>query len=265
LTPFIPPNDGTWGHFGASGILAASGLIYFAYIGFESVSVAAQEARDPRRDIPIGILGSLFICTVLYMLMAIVLTGITDWRTLNVPNPVSFAVGKIPALRWLVIPVDIGALAGLATVTFVALYGQSRVFYAMARDGFLPPQFSAISPRFRTPLRGTVITGIGAALLAAIFPLDILADLVSIGTLLAFVVVCAGIMILRVTAPGARRVFRTPWVWFVAPAGIASCGLMMVSLSNATWNRLVWWTIIGIAIYFAYGWRHAAPSKWKVQ
>src|SRR4029077_599794 len=144
LTPFIPPNDGTWGHFGVSGILAASGLIYFAYTGFESVSVAAQEARDPRRDIPIGTLGSLFICTVLYILMAIVLTGITDWRTLNVPNPVSFAVGRIPALRWLVIPVDIGALAGLATVTFVALYGQSRVFYAMARDGFLPRPFSAI-------------------------------------------------------------------------------------------------------------------------
>ena len=265
LTPFIPPNDGTWGHFGVSGILAASGLIYFAYIGFESVSVAAQEARNPRRDIPIGILGSLFICTVLYILMAIVLTGITDWRTLNVPNPVSFAVGRIDALRWLVIPVDIGALAGLATVTFVALYGQSRVFYAMARDGFLPPHFAAIHRRFRTPLRGTVITGVAAALLAAIFPLDILADLVSIGTLLAFIVVCAGIMVLRITAPGAQRIFRTPWAWFVAPAGIVSSGLMMVSLSNATWVRLVLWTLIGLAIYFAYGWRHAAPSKWKVQ
>ena len=265
LTPFIPQNNGEWGHFGASGVLAASGLIYFAYIGFESVSVAAQEARDARRDVPIGILGSLFICTALYMLMALVLTGITDWRTLDVPNPVSFAVGRIAELRWLVVPVDIGALAGLATVTFVALYGQSRVFYAMARDGFLPPLFSAVHPRFRTPHRGTIVTGVVAAGLAAIFPLDILADLVSIGTLLAFVVVCVGIMILRRTAPGAKRPFRTPWVWFVAPAGVASCALMMVSLSTATWLRLVLWTVVGLAIYFVYGYRHAAPSKWKVQ
>jgi APA family basic amino acid/polyamine antiporter len=265
LTPFIPPNSGEWGHFGASGILAASGLIYFAYIGFETVSVAAQEARNPRRDIPIGILGSLLICTVLYVLMAVVLTGIGDWRSLDVPNPVSFAVGKIPALRWLVIPIDIGALVGLASVTFIALYGQSRVFYAMARDGFLPRLFSEVHPKLKTPHRGTVATGLVAALLAAIFPLDILADLVSIGTLLAFVIVCVGIMILRVTTPHAHRQFRTPWVWFVAPAGIVTCGLMMVSLSNATWIRLVVWTILGLVIYFAYGHRHAAPWKWKVQ
>ncbi|MEA2825503.1 MAG: basic amino acid/polyamine antiporter, family [Alphaproteobacteria bacterium] len=265
LTPFIPPNDGEWGHFGASGILAASGLIYFAYIGFETVSVAAQEARNPRRDIPIGILGSLLICTVLYILMAIVLTGITDWRDLNVPNPVSFAIARIPALTWLVIPIDIGALVGLASVTFIALYGQSRVFYAMARDGFLPPLFSEVHARFRTPHRGTVATGLVAALLAALFPLDILADLVSIGTLLAFVVVCVGIMMLRVSAPHVRRQFRTPWVWFVAPAGVFSCGLMMFSLSNATWVRLVLWTILGLIIYFAYGQRHTAPWKWKVQ
>jgi basic amino acid/polyamine antiporter, APA family len=265
LTPFVPPNEGEWGRFGVSGIFAASGLVFFAYLGFESVSVAAQEARNPRRDIPIGILGSLAICTVLYMFMAVVLTGIGDWRVLNVPNPVSFAVGKIASLQWLVIPIDIAALAGLASVTFIALYGQSRVFYAMARDGFLPPLFSDVHPRFRTPHRGTLWTGILAALLAAIFPLDILADLVSIGTLLAFVVVCAGIMILRVTAPHVRRVFRTPFVWFVAPAGVIFCGAMMASLSGATWARLVVWTLLGLMIYFAYGFRHAAPSKWKVE
>ena len=265
LTPFVPPNTGEWGKFGMSGILAASGMIYFAYIGFESVSVAAQEAKNPRRDIPIGIMGSLFLCTGLYLLMAIVLTGITDWRTLDVPNPVSFAVGKIAALNWLVLPINIAALVGLASVTFVSLYGQSRVFYAMARDGFLWPLFSAVHPRFRTPHRGTIVTGAVAALLAAIFPLDILADLVSIGTLLAFVVVCVGIMMLRVSAPNAARAFRTPLVWFVAPAGVFSCGLMMVSLSNATWIRLVLWTALGLAIYFFYGHRHAAPWKWKVQ
>jgi len=239
-------------------------MIFFAYIGFEAVSVAAQEAKNPRRDLPIGILGSLAICTVLYMGMALVLLGITDWRTLDVPNPVSFAVGKISAMQWLVMPINIGAMVGLASVVFVGLYGQSRVFYSMARDGFLPPAFSAVHKRFKTPHRGTIITGFFAALLAAVFPLDVLADLVSIGTLLAFVAVCGGIMILRRTAPKARRPFRTPYVWFTAPAGIAICGLMMFSLADGTWVRLVAWTAIGIAIYFSYGVWHAAPSKWKV-
>jgi len=264
LTPFIPPNTGEFGKFGISGILAASGMIFFAYIGFEAVSVAAQEAKNPRRDIPIGILGSLVICTVLYVGMAVVLTGITDWRTLDVPNPVSFAIEKIAALHWLVLPIDIAALVGLASVTFVSLYGQSRVFYSMARDGFLPPLFAAVHPRFKTPHSGTIVTTLVALILAAIFPLDILADLVSIGTLMAFVVVCAGILILRVTTPKAARPFRIPFVWFVAPAGILTCGLMMYSLSDATWIRLVIWTALGIVIYLAYGARHAKPSKWKV-
>ncbi|MDE2476029.1 MAG: amino acid permease [Alphaproteobacteria bacterium] len=264
LTPLIPPNTGQWGHFGLSGILAASGLIFFAFIGFESVSVAAQEARDPKRDLPIGILGSLAICTVLYVLVAIVLTGITDWRKLDVPDPMAFAVGQVGALHWLVLPVDVAALAGLATVTFVSLYGQSRIFYAMARDGFLPSIFAAVHPEFQTPFQGTLVTAIAAAALAAIFPLDILADLVSIGTLIAFISVCAGVMILRLTAPDVPRPFHTPWVWVVAPLGVFTCGLMMFSLSNATWTRLILWSAIGIAIYFFYG-RHRAPAwKWRV-
>src|SRR5580765_2621062 len=167
LTPFMPANTGEWGKFGMSGVLAASGMIFFAYIGFEAVSVAAQEAKNPQRDLPIGILGSLLICTVLYILMAVVLTGITDWRTLDVPNPVSFAISKIADLQWLVLPVNIAALAGLASVTFISLYGQSRVFYCMARDGFLPPVFSAVHPNFRTPHLGTIITGGFAAFMAA--------------------------------------------------------------------------------------------------
>jgi APA family basic amino acid/polyamine antiporter len=202
---------------------------------------------------------------VLYILMALVLTGITDWRTLDVPNPVSFAVGRIASLQWLILPVNVGALVGLASVVFVSLYGQSRVFYSMARDGFLWKFFCRVHPRFSTPHIGTIVVGAFAAVLAAIFPLDILADLVSIGTLMAFVVVCLGILILRRSAPNAPRPFRTPWAWFVAPAGVASCALMMFSLSNGTWIRLVVWTIIGIVIYYAYGYRHAAPSKWKVQ
>jgi basic amino acid/polyamine antiporter, APA family len=264
LHPFIPPNEGSFGKFGVTGILAASGMIFFAYIGFEAVSVAAQEAKNPRRDLPIGILGSLAICTLLYIGMAIVLTGVTNWRTLDVPNPVSFALGKIAALQWIVMPINIGAMVGLASVVFVGLYGQSRIFYSMARDGFLPPVFSAVHKRFRTPHRGTIITGIGAILFAAVLPLDILADLVSIGTLLAFVAVCGGILILRRTAPKARRPFRTPFAWFVAPAGIVTCGLMMFSLADGTWVRLVLWTAIGLLIYFVYGIWHAAPSKWKV-
>ncbi|HSZ75637.1 MAG TPA: amino acid permease [Rhizomicrobium sp.] len=265
LTPFIPPNQGSFGKFGMSGVLAASGLIFFSYIGFDSVSVAAQEARNPQRDLPIGILASLGICTALYILMALVLTGITDWRTLDVPNPVSFAVGRIASLQWLILPVNMGALVGLASVVFVSLYGQSRVFYSMARDGFLWKFFCRVHPRFSTPHIGTIVVGVFAAVLAALFPLDILADLVSIGTLMAFVVVCLGILMLRRSAPNAPRPFRTPWAWFVAPAGVVSCALMMFSLSNGTWIRLVVWTIIGIVIYYAYGYRHASPSKWKVQ
>jgi len=264
LTPFLPPNQGTFGKFGISGILAASGMIFFAYIGFEAVSVAAQEAKNPRRDLPIGILGSLGICTALYIFMAIVLLGVTDWRTLDVTNPVSFAISKIGALSWLVPLINLGAIAGLATVVFVSLYGQSRVFYSMARDGFIGKAFCAVHPRFHTPHIGTIIIGAAAALGAAVLPLDILADLVSIGTLLAFVAVCGGIMILRRTAPRARRPFRTPFVWFVAPAGIVICGVMMFSLSDATWVRLVLWTAVGLAIYFLYGVWHAAPWKWKV-
>lgn len=267
LTPFVPQNTGQWGHFGISGILAASGIIFFSFVGFESVSVAAQEAKNPRRDLPIGILGSLAVCTGLYMLMALVLTGITDWRTLDVANPVSFAVSKITGLSWLTLPIDIGAIVGLASVTFVSLYGQSRIFYAMARDGFLPPAFARVHPRSRTPHIGTIITSAVAAILAALFPLDILAELVSVGTLLAFIAVCIGVMILRITAPRAKRKFRIPAVWLIAPAGVVVCAGMMISLfasSPDTGWRLVVWTAIGLAIYFVYGVWHAAPSKWKV-
>jgi APA family basic amino acid/polyamine antiporter len=265
FTPFIPANTGKFGHFGLSGIMMGSAIIFFAYIGFDSVSVAAQETRNPQRDLPIGILASLFICTVLYILISVVLLGIAPYSAMtNVPNPVSFAVGKIATLHWLVPIIDIGASVGLASTIFVGLYGQSRIFYSMARDGFLPRMFAAVHPRFHTPHRGTIITGIFAAALAAFFPINFLALLVSIGTLLAFVVVCAGIMILRVQAPNAKRPFRTPYVWVVAPLGIFFCGAMMASLPIDTWWRLVLWTAAGLIIYFVYGIRHASPSKWKV-
>jgi APA family basic amino acid/polyamine antiporter len=266
FTPFIPKNTGQFGHFGWSGIAMGSAIIFFAYIGFDSVSVAAQECRNPQRDLPIGIMGSLFICTALYIAISIVLLGMAYYPEMaNSPNPVSFAVGKIASLHWLVPVIDIGASVGLASTIFVGLYGQSRIFYSMSRDGFLPKMFAAVHPRFHTPHRGTVITGVFAAALAAVFPLNLLGQLVSIGTLLAFVVVCLGIMILRVQAPLARRPFRTPLVWLSAPLGILFCAGMALSLPNDTWIRLAIWTAIGVAIFFAYGIRHAAPSKWTVK
>jgi APA family basic amino acid/polyamine antiporter len=266
FTPFIPANTGQFGRFGWSGIAQGSAIIFFAYIGFDSVSVAAQETRNPQRDLPIGILASLFICTVLYILISVVLLGMTYYPTmLDIPNPVSFAVGKIPNLHWLVPIIDVGASVGLASTIFVGLYGQSRIFYSMSRDGFLPKMFAAVHTRFKTPHRGTIITGVFAAVIAAIFPTNLLGQLVSIGTLLAFVVVCVGIMILRIQAPNAKRPFKTPLVWIVAPLGILFCGGMMWSLPTDTWVRLVVWTAVGVAIYLIYGIWHAAPSKWKVK
>jgi APA family basic amino acid/polyamine antiporter len=265
ITPFIPPNTGVWGQFGWSGVLRATGVIFFAYIGFDAVSVAAQEARNPKRDIPIGILGSLIICTILYILMSLTMTGLAPYTALNVPHPVYVAIEHAgPQLAWLGFLVDVGAVIGLASVVLVLLLGQSRIFYAMAKDGLVPSFFSDIHPRFRTPWLGTIVTGVFAAALSATVPLDILGELVSIGTLLAFVIVCFGIMILRITRPDIRRPFRTPFVWIVAPLGIVMCGAMMYWLPLDTWLRLVAWTIIGLVIYAVYGMHHAKPSRWAI-
>ncbi|MBV9571098.1 MAG: amino acid permease [Alphaproteobacteria bacterium] len=260
-TPFIPPNTGDWGSFGWSGVLRATGVIFFAYIGFDAVSVAAQEARNPQRDVPLGILGSLIICTVLYMLMSYVLTGLASYTTLNVAHPVSMATESLPATRWLSPFVNVGAIVGLASVVLVLILGQSRIFYAMSKDGMIPPLFCDVHPRFRTPWKGTLITGIFAALLAGFLPLDILGELVSIGTLLAFVIVCVGVMILRLKRPLVHRPFRTPLVYVVAPLGIIMCSAMMAWLPMDTWLRLLVWTVVGVAIYFGYSAKHAKPPR----
>jgi len=263
LTPFIPPNSGTWGEFGWSGVFRATGVIFFAYIGFDAVSVAAQEARNPQRDMPIGILGSLIVCTVLYILMSLTMTGLAPYLSLNVPHPVFVAIETAgPQLAWLGVVVNVGAVVGLASVVLVLLLGQSRVFYAMSRDGLIPPTYSRIHPKYRTPWLGTIITGAIAALLAGIVPLGILGELVSIGTLLAFVIVCLAILVLRVKAPHLHRPFRTPAVWIVAPLGMGMCLFMMAFLPLDTWLRLVVWTIIGLAIYAAYGVRHGKTPAW---
>jgi APA family basic amino acid/polyamine antiporter len=265
LHPFIPPNTGTWGTLGWSGVLRATGVIFFAYIGFDAVSVAAQEAKNPQRDMPIGILGSLVICTVLYILMSLVMTGLVSYTKLNVPHPVFVAIQAAgPSLAWLGFAVDVGAVVGLASVILVLLLGQSRIFYAMAKDGLVPPLFSKVHPSFKTPYIGTIVTGVFAAALGALVPLDILGELVSIGTLAAFVIVCLGILVLRQTKPNARRPFKTPAVWIVAPLGIVMCGAMMLWLPIDTWIRLAVWTAIGLVIYFAYSVRNAKPPRWTI-
>ena len=251
--PFIPENTGVWGQYGWSGILRGSAVIFFAYIGFDAVSTAAQEAKNPQRDMPIGILGSLGISTVLYILVAIVLTGIVSYTFLNVADPIAVGVNEMGAgLFWLRPIIKIAAIAGLSSVILVMMLGQPRIFYTMSKDGLLPPQFSKIHPRFKTPYYSTIITGIVALILAGILPINILGELVSIGTLLAFVIVCIGILVLRYKRPELKRPFKTPFVPLVPILGAGICLLQMYSLPLDTWLRLIIWMAIGIIIYFTY-------------
>ena len=260
-SPFIPEQVAP-GQYGWSGILRGAGVIFFAYIGFDAVSTAAQEAKNPQRDLPIGILGSLAVCTVLYIAMALVMTGMAHYSELNVAHPVFVAIDKAgPALAWLGFLVNIGAIAGLASVVLVMLMGQPRIFYAMSRDGLLPPVFGRVHKSFGTPWIATIITGVVAAAIAGIFPIALLGELVSIGTLLAFVIVCGGILVLRSRRPDLPRPFRTPWVPFVPVMGILICGYMMYGLPRDTWLRLAIWMALGLVIYFAYGIRHSRLAK----
>src|SRR5215469_9795493 len=255
--PFIPPNTGQFGVFGWSGILGAAGVIFFAYIGFDAVSTAAQETVNPQRDMPIGMLASLIICTILYVITSAVLTGMVNYKELDVAAPVALAIDKHPALHWLGIPVKLGAVCGITSVMLVMTIAQARIFFAMARDGLLPPVFGRVHPRFRTPSTGTAITGVCAALIGGLFPVKILGELVSIGTLAAFVTVCLGVLVLRRTRPDLPRPFRAPAPWFTGLAGAAVCTLLMVSLGPATWVRLVVWTGVGVLIYAFYGYKHS--------
>ncbi|MCI0572633.1 MAG: amino acid permease [Myxococcaceae bacterium] len=255
--PFIPPNEGHFGAYGVSGILRGAGLVFFAYIGFDAVSTAAQEAKRPQRDLPIGILGSLGVCTVLYVVVSVVLTGLVPYRQLDVPHPVGFAVGAVPQLRWMAPFVDLGAVLGLASVVLVMLLGQARVFYSMSRDGLLPEWLSRVHPRLRTPWMTQLAVGAFASLFGGMFPIDLLGQLVNIGTLLAFVLVCGGILVLRRTRPELERPFRTPFVPVVPLLGIASCVGLMATLPLDTWLRLFVWLAFGLCIYLAYGRRHS--------
>ena len=259
--PFIPPNTGKWGTFGYSGVLRGAGMVFFAYIGFDAVSTAAQEARNPQRDLPIGILGSLAICTLLYVLVSAVLTGMVPYTELNVAAPMAYAMEKIGAPFGIRVLVDVGAVLGLGSVILVMLLGQSRVFYSMSRDGLIGKWGSAVHPRYRTPYISTIFTGVAVGLATGILPLDIISQLVNIGTLLAFVLVCAGVLILRRTRPDLDRPFRTPWVPFVPVMGIICCVGLMATLPGYTWLRLIVWLFVGFAIYFTYGRKHSALQQ----
>jgi APA family basic amino acid/polyamine antiporter len=256
-TPFIPQNTGDFGHYGVSGVLRGAGLIFFAYIGFDAVSTAAQEARNPKRDMPIGIIGSLAVCTVLYMLVSGALTGMIPYTQLDVAHPVGYAVEHIPALHWMAWMVNLGAVLGLASVVLVMLLGQARVFYSMSRDGLLPEWFARVHPRFRTPWITQIVFGVFAAFFTGLFPIELLGELVNIGTLLAFVLVCIGIIVLRRSRPDLHRPFKTPLVPFVPIMGALMCFGLMLTLPPDTWIRLAVWMVIGMAIYLGYGRKHS--------
>ena len=257
--PFIPQNDGNFGEFGWSGILRGSSVVFFAYIGFDAVSTAAQEAPHPQQDMPIGILGSLVICTILYILMALVMTGMVSYQKLGVADPVAVAMDQT-GITWLSVLVKFAALAGLTTVIFALLFGQARIFFSMARDRLLPSFFSAVHSRFRTPFASQALIGLIVALIAACFPIGLLGEMVSIGTLFAFLLVCGAVLHLRRSAPEAQRPFRTPWSPWVPVLGIAFSLLLMIGLPLATWLRLVVWLAIGLVIYFSYGHQRALVS-----
>ncbi|MEO6169940.1 MAG: amino acid permease [Lysobacter sp.] len=261
--PFIPENEGP-GRFGSSGVVRAAAIVFFAYIGFDAVSTAAGEAKNPQRDMPIGILGSLVVCTILYILVCAVLTGIMPYQLLGTPEPVSTALDNYPALHWLQTAVQLAAIAGLSSVILVMLMGQPRIFYSMSRDGLLPEFFGRVHPKYHTPHVGTVLVGIAAAALAGFLPISLLGEMVSMGTLLAFATVCAGVLVLRRTRPELPRPFKVPLAVIICPLGVVSCLYLFIQPFSEHWDLLLSWIGIGLFIYLGYGYRHSKLRHPKV-
>jgi basic amino acid/polyamine antiporter, APA family len=254
--PFIPANTGAREAFGVTGIVAGAGVVFFAYIGFDAVSTAAQEAKNPQRDMPIGIIGSLVICTILYMIVSAIATGVVPYQELNVPDPIA-KVADVAGLGWFATVIKFGAIAGLSSVILVQMMGQTRVFYTMSKDGLLPKWVNTVHPKFRTPWLITIVVGIAVTIPAGFLTVSEAAHLVSIGTLLAFAIVSAGVLLLRIRQPELARPFKTPLVWFTAPMGVLSSVYLMAALPLVAWERLGIWLAIGLVIYFAYGRSHS--------
>lgn len=272
--PYIPPNTGTFGEFGFSGIIRAAAIVFFAYIGFDAVSTAAQEAKNPKKDMPWGILGSLVICTILYILFAYVMTGVANYTSFKGQDgiaPVAVAIDHMghvnslgvmtPDYPWLNKAIILAILAGYSSVILVMLMGQSRVFFSMSKDGLLPPVFSKVHPKFRTPFKSNFLFMAFVSLFAAFVPARVVGEMTSIGTLFAFILVCIGVWVLRVKQPNAPRAFKTPLVPLVPILGIGTCLFMMVFLPWDTWLRLFIWLIIGLVIYFGYGRKHSKLNQ----
>lgn len=256
--PFIPENSGTFGHFGVSGVLRGASVVFFAYIGFDAVSTAAGEAKNPQRDMPIAILGSLVICTLLYIVVAGMLTGLLPYPQLATPKPVATALEAYPSLIWLKTIVEIGAIAGLSSVILVLILAQPRIFYTMSQDGLLPKFFSRLHPKHRTPHVGTLIVGGTAATLAGLLPIGVLGDLVSMGTLLAFATVCVGVLILRRTRPDLPRPFKVRFLPLISACGTVACAALFLMAFKDNWHWMSAWIVLGWVLYFAYGYRHSS-------
>lgn len=251
-TPFMP--------FGLSGVATGAAIIFFAYIGFDAVATAAEECKNPNRDLPIGIIGSLVVCTILYIAVAAVLTGVVPYTQLNNTEPVAYALRAIGYNMGSAL-VGTGAIAGITTVLLVMMYGQTRVFFALSRDGLIPESICKVHPKYGTPHIVTIVCGIAVALVAGFTPIGIIAELTNIGTLFAFLVASIGVLVLRYTQPEAERPFRCPAVHFVAPLAVLSCGYLMLNLPYETWERFFIWSAIGFAVYFAYSYRNSELSK----
>lgn len=260
--PYIPQNTGEFGEFGWSGILRGAGVVFYAFLGFDALSTAAQEAKNPQKDMPKGILISLLICTLLYISVTVVLTGIVNYKELDVDAPIALAIDRTGSgLAWLSSFIKLGAIAGLSSVILVMMLGQSRIYYAISKDGLLPKVFSKVNVKTGVPQNATIFACVITAVFAGLFPLSVLSELVSIGTLMAFTIVCISILILRKTQPDLKRPFKTPFVPFVPLLGAGICIVQMVSLPGTTWVRLLIWSAIGFVIYFAYGIKNSALRK----